>query len=89
MPLFYFDVQDGDKIFPDEVGVDIANLEEARREAVRALTEMAVDTLPGDGPRRLMTIGVLDARRQPELQISISFEVKQLRAHGEKTKAEP
>lgn len=45
MPLFFFDVQDGDGVFVDNVGMELPDMDAAIREARRALADMVRDAL--------------------------------------------
>ena len=59
MPRFYFDkVVNGDTTY-DEVGFEVASLEEARHEAVRTATEIARDLAhQGQVPEILVKVRV-------------------------------
>lgn len=57
MPLYFFDVTDTGKTWPDDQGTELASLEEARHEALRTLTELAKDKLP-DGDSREFLIEI-------------------------------
>ncbi|MFL5191102.1 MAG: DUF6894 family protein, partial [Microvirga sp.] len=45
MPRFYFDTYDGDKLIPDDVGLELESVEIAKTEAQKCLPEMAKDAL--------------------------------------------
>ncbi|WP_055048491.1 DUF6894 family protein [Devosia sp. A16] len=47
---YYFDIFEGDHWTRDDAGLECANDGRARFQAVLALTEMAREFLPGDGP---------------------------------------
>ena len=57
MPRYYFDTDDGHYQHHDDEGVQFADVEAARKEAIRALTDIAQDALP-DGDRRDFTSSV-------------------------------
>jgi SHS2 domain-containing protein len=78
MPLFYFDVRDGEQFFHDDVGLELPELEQAREHAALALADMAKDVLP-DGLKREMAIEVRDESKEPLLQTTLKFEVRRLR----------
>jgi hypothetical protein len=59
MPLYFFDVTDNGRGFPDTEGTDLADLEKAREEALATLGEIARDKLP-DGDRREFVIKIRD-----------------------------
>jgi hypothetical protein len=46
MPHFYFDFDDGRSRFRDEEGIDLPDVEGARTEVLKALSEIAKDALP-------------------------------------------
>ena len=45
MPVFYFDIRDGDSFTPDDTGFVLRDLEAAQKEAATALAEMARDVV--------------------------------------------
>jgi len=45
MPQYFFDVQDGDGVFVDNVGLELPDMDTAIREARRALADMMRDVL--------------------------------------------
>ena len=45
MPQYYFDVQDGEGVFVDEIGMELPDMDTAIREARRALADMVRDVL--------------------------------------------
>ncbi|MGI3902387.1 MAG: DUF6894 family protein [Janthinobacterium lividum] len=51
MPLYFFDLHDGDVHTIDDFGIEFDRLEEARNYAVSLLPDMAREELP-NGPRR-------------------------------------
>ena len=46
MATFYFDFQDDGELLPDREGLDFESFGEAKRQAIRALTEITQETLP-------------------------------------------
>jgi hypothetical protein len=78
MPLFYFDVRDGQKLIRDDDGLEFPNIEAARDEATRALGELARDVLPGRAVRE-MAIEVRDEVKDPLLRTVLRFEIERLR----------
>lgn len=46
MPLYYFDLFDGDELVRDEFGVELDSLYEAREQAIALLPDLARDELP-------------------------------------------
>ena len=57
MPLYYFDVREGDNLNQDTDGLDLPGIKEAREEASMALATMVKDAMP-DGPHLDMAIEV-------------------------------
>ncbi len=53
MPCFYFDTYDGERFVPDDKGCDLAEFEEAKAGAVKALTDIGQDGLLGRGRSRV------------------------------------
>ena len=54
MARYFFDVIADGELAPDEEGMNLPNLDAARREASRSLAELARDTLRSDGVPRLV-----------------------------------
>jgi hypothetical protein len=73
MPVFYFDVQDGDSLTLDQVGTELIDHNVARQEATRALSEIAAEEIPRDGPRREFGIIVRDDQRSVVLELRLTF----------------
>ena len=46
MPIYYFDLFDGDKLVRDDFGIELDSLDEAREQAIALLPELARDELP-------------------------------------------
>jgi hypothetical protein len=76
MPRFYFDVRDGETFTPDDLGIELPNVEAARDQAALALAEIAREVLPGS-VRRELAIEVRDSA--PVLRTSLVFEARPLR----------
>lgn len=72
MPLFYFDSDDGDQKLIDDIGMEFANIQEAREEAIRSLPDMARDVLP-DGDRRSMWVSVRDEHGSQHFRATLSL----------------
>ncbi len=60
MVKFYLDLYDGAKFTRDPFGLDLDNYEQARKEAISVLPDLARDVLP-DGDRRDFTVDVRTA----------------------------
>ncbi|MEY9161844.1 DUF6894 family protein [Bradyrhizobium japonicum] len=79
MRRYYFDIREGDEIFPDEEGLEFSTIEKVQEEAARSLADMARDAVrtPGDGGHQ-MSIEVRDDGG-PVLQLKFTFEVARRR----------
>jgi hypothetical protein len=76
MPRFYFDTYDGDRFVPDEEGCDLAGIEEAKAEAVKALPDMARDGLPHGEDYREFAVDVLDEGGDTVLRARLTLVVE-------------
>lgn len=72
MPRYFFDTRDNDTFIPDDVGVELSDLDAVKIVAARALAELALDVLPGS-LRRMLTVEVRD-KRGPVLKALMQFE---------------
>jgi hypothetical protein len=79
MSRYFFDIHDGPRFKPDEIGVELDGIEAARQEAAQALSELARDILP-DGDQREVLIEVKDEGGQRVLvaRLSVSIEPTEL-----------
>jgi hypothetical protein len=75
MPRYFFDVHDGERLTPDQVGVELDDNHSAQQEAVRALPAIAKDCLP-DGTQRDFVIDVKDAEGRPILRAKLALTVE-------------
>ena len=75
MPRYFFDVFDGDKLLRDEIGIELAGLEDVRTAAIEALPDIARDVLP-DGDRRLFSVQVRDAENRVVFKASLDFKAE-------------
>jgi len=75
VPRYFFDTCDQELCIPDPEGQELEDVEAARREAERALPEMAWDELP-DGDRRTFVVSVRDEAGQVVLRASLSLMVE-------------
>lgn len=78
MPRYFFDIHDGPHKAHDDIGVDCANVHAASVQATIALTELARDLLPGDGPDHHLAIMV---RSETEPLFSVQLDFATLPAH--------
>lgn len=70
MPRYFFDLFD-DMVVIDDVGLELPDLDQARREAVSAK-----DILPGDGPAKTLRVNVRDESGSVLIAAEISFAVR-------------
>jgi hypothetical protein len=78
MPLFYFDIREGSRFIPDEIGLEFPDLEAAEREAAEAAAEMGRDRLPS-GDTRDITIEVCNEHRQRVLTLQVVLKVDRVK----------
>ena len=76
MPRYYFDTHDGNRLVPDEEGLDLDNIEAARMEAQRGIATMAGDVFP-DGDHREIVVTVRDGSG-PVLRVRLLLVVESL-----------
>jgi hypothetical protein len=74
MPLFHFDVREGQRFIPDEEGIDCPGLDAAEREAAEAAAEIGRDLLP-DGRARAVSIEVRNEHGQRVLTVTVSLDI--------------
>jgi hypothetical protein len=75
MPLYFFDITDTSKTWPDSEGTELANLEEARDEALRTLGEIVKEKLP-DGDHRNFLIETREGDGAPLLSASLALRIE-------------
>lgn len=73
MPQYFFPSSDGRVFVPDEHGVELGSLEDARMLATRALSEMTADALSGAKDGQVFRVGVLGSDHQLLLALSLTF----------------
>jgi len=78
VPVFFFDTDDGQTTFRDDVGTELPDQEAARDEASHALAELAKEYLPGGAPQKNITMWVRDQNGEAVMQLALSFAVKAL-----------
>ncbi len=80
MPYYYFDTDDGTKLYRDDIGTELADDQAARDEGTIALAEMAKDYIPKTGsPQKNISMWVRNEAGEAVLQLSISFAVQKLK----------
>ena len=70
MSRYFFDTQDGD-VNEDDTGLELGSLAEARKEAIRCLTEMAGEKMPHSD--RSISVQVRDENRRPLFRMQLSL----------------
>jgi hypothetical protein len=71
MPRYFFDIDDGERRTPDDLGLELS-LWEARDQAVAVLPDIARDVLP-DGERRDFVSSVRDESGQVVYTATLSL----------------
>jgi hypothetical protein len=74
MPRFYFDIREGTRFVPDEVGLNYDNLDAAERAAAETAAEIGRELLP-KGDAREITVEVRNEHRQRVLTVTASLEI--------------
>jgi len=75
MPRYFFDVQDGEGVFVDEVGLELSGMDAAIREARRALADMMRDVLRNQSAREVL-IRIRDGAEGPVvLSVTLTTEL--------------
>lgn len=72
MPRYFIDTDDGSTRVRDEGGLDLPDAAAARAEAIRALPDMARDTMP-NGDRRTLVSEVRDERGTVVYHATLTF----------------
>ena len=75
MPRYFLDVHDGDALYPDHEGLELANIWSARDEATFSLAEIGRGMLPGRDART-MFVEVRDERRRLLVKAQLAFEAQ-------------
>lgn len=77
MALYFFDVRDDNRVYPDDQGTEMDGLNEARTEAFAALADYVKDIRPTEDRRRV-AIEVRNENSQPLLKAVMIFEIEVL-----------
>ena len=80
MPRYFFDIEDRDGSFPDEVGLELPDMDAAIFEARRALADMAKDMLVGDMDGSVQ-IHIRDGAEGP-VRLSVEMLTERRDKHG-------
>lgn len=70
MSHYFFDTRDGDRFVKDDVGIELPDLDSAKREATLSLAELARDVVAGDD-RRILTVQVREGE-DPVLEVRMT-----------------
>jgi hypothetical protein len=71
---YFFDIHDGRAFLPDPIGQDCVDTDQIRREAMRALPEIARDAIPQRGAEaQAFTVIVRDADSAPVYSATLTF----------------
>ena len=71
MPRFYFDITANGISAPDEDGLLVGTLEDARREAALAIVEIAACEVPADSRQDLQVV-ICDDEHTPVAQVCLT-----------------
>jgi hypothetical protein len=74
MPRYYFDIREGTRFVPDEVGLEFDSLDAAERAAAETAAEIGREMLP-KGDAREVTVEVRNEHRQRVLTATSSLEI--------------
>ncbi|HEX2473164.1 MAG TPA: hypothetical protein VHK01_00375 [Lacipirellulaceae bacterium] len=80
MPRYYFDFWTGNRVVPDEKGVECEDVEAAYRAASKALLDLAKDIVP-ETTRCELSMEVSDEAKKPVCRATLQFEIEQLGEH--------
>ncbi len=75
MPRFHFDITDTGRFMRDDEDIELPNHEEARKQALTGLADIAKDELP-DGDFREFIIAVRDGEPEPLFIASLLLSVE-------------
>jgi hypothetical protein len=77
MPRYYFDVWDDDDLTPDDTGLELDDLEAAKKVTAKRMADLAKDKI-ADSIRRVLAIEVRDEANRSLLEARLVFEMEQL-----------
>ena len=78
IPRYFFDMDDGTKLFIDDQGTELADDHAARLEGTAALAAMGKDHMPGESSEKRMTMLVRKQEGEPFLELALTFKARQL-----------
>ena len=77
MPRYFFDIDDGETPYRDDVGIELKDDQAARDEAARALGELAKEYIPQSAtPQKNITMWVRSEDGTALLSLSFSFAIQ-------------
>ncbi len=77
MPLFHFDLREGQRFIPDKEGIDCPDLDAAEREAAEVAADFGRDLLPG-GKTRAVSIEVRNEHGRRVLTVTVSLHIDRM-----------
>ncbi len=89
MPRWFFDLHDDNKIHIDDEGSDLADLEEACKEARRFLPDIARYEIPKDGDKRAFVVLVRDEEGKAVYSATLTYAGVRLRSETTTAKRLP
>lgn len=75
MTRYFFDLRDGERLVPDQDGLEFDDIDAVKSQAVKTLAEVVKDALP-DGTHRQIAILVREGADAPLLTAEISFSLR-------------
>ncbi len=78
MSVFYFDTHDDQHTVRDDTGMELPDLEAARKEAMKLLPDIARDVLPNDGNRRDIIGDIRDETGRLVFTAHLAFIARQI-----------
>lgn len=82
MPRYFFDVYDG-AVSQDDEGIELPDDEAAKKEATRAVTELAREILAGSEPRKTIHVTVRDEGHHLLFEARIDFTLHPIGPFGQ------
>lgn len=75
MTIFYFDVEENGNLARDRHGIDCADFDHAKKEAIRAIVDMTRDALP-DGDHHELRVTVRDRSGAVVVGVTLNFDAR-------------
>ena len=79
---YFFDTRDNDRVFADDVGIELPSFDRVKIEATRSLAELALDVLPGSY-HRCLGVDVRNEANQLILSTELAFEARERGEHAQ------